>query len=202
MSSNPPAPRRPDQLILEGIVTTRNKDGSVNVSPMGPVVDGEVNALRLRPFSSSTTYQNLKRNRVGVFHVTDDVDLLARAATGTLVTNPEMLDDTADGLVIANACRWYAFEVSLLDDSQARVEIECSVTERGRLRDFLGWNRAMHSVLEAAILATRVGLLPMEEILSQMKPLKAIVDKTGSEKELACFQFLSEYINASADDLN
>lgn len=169
---------------------------------MGPVVDREVTALRLRPFNSSTTYQNLKRNRVGVFHVTDDVDLLARAAIGKLATTPKMLDDPADGLVIANACRWYAFEVTSLDDSQQRVEIECSVTEHGRLRDFLGWNRAMHSVLEAAILATRVGFLPLDEIMFQLEPLKAIVDKTGSEKELACFQFLAEYIKASADDSN
>lgn len=198
MSSNPPAARRPDQLILEGIVTTRNEDGSVNVSPMGPVVDREVTELRLRPFNTSTTYRNLKRTCRGVFHVTDDVDLLVRAATGTLSAHPEILEDVAEGLVIANACRWYAFEVSSLDDSQQRVEIECSVVDRGRLRDFLGWNRAMHSVLEAAILATRVGLLAPQEIQSQLDPLRIIIEKTGSDKEAACFEFLVEHINASS----
>lgn len=197
MCSNPPAARRPNQLILEGIVTTKNDDGSVNVSPMGPVVDRDVTELRLRPFYTSKTYQNLRLHGRGVFHVTDDVDMLVRAATGSLSVVPEMLPDVAQGLVIANACRWYAFEVSSLDDSEQRVEIECSVVERGRLRDFLGWNRAMHSVLEAAILATRVGLLPPEEIQRQLNPLSTIVEKTGSKKEMECFEFLVQTINSS-----
>ena len=48
-------------LILEGIVTTRNADGSINVSPMGPLVDRGLTSFRFRPFQTSHTYQNLKR---------------------------------------------------------------------------------------------------------------------------------------------
>ncbi len=70
-------------MILEGILTTLNADGSLNVSPMGPRVDEELSEILLRPFQTSTTYRNLKRTRQGVFHVTDDVELLAQAALGT-----------------------------------------------------------------------------------------------------------------------
>ena len=62
-------------FILEGIVTTRNEDGTINVAPMGPVVDPaeapRITNLLLRPFQTSTTYANLARTRQGVFHVTD-----------------------------------------------------------------------------------------------------------------------------------
>ena len=54
-------------MILEGIVTTINHDGTTNVSPMGPLVDGpEFDNFTLRPYQTSTTYQNLKRTYQGV----------------------------------------------------------------------------------------------------------------------------------------
>ena len=72
----PDAPALPDGTLLEGIVTTLNDDGTPHIAPMGPIVDGEFNVLLLRPFRTSTTYQNLKRTGQGVLHVTDDVELL------------------------------------------------------------------------------------------------------------------------------
>ena len=65
-------------LILEGLVTTLDDSGGVNVSPMGPIVDPQMQRLLLRPFPTSTTYGNLRRHGEGVFHVTDDVEMLAR----------------------------------------------------------------------------------------------------------------------------
>ena len=197
---NAPAPRRDDELILEGIVTTCNEDGSINVSPMGPVVDRSISRIRLRPFNTSTTYRNLARKRVGVFHVTDDVELLARAATRSLDAPPELLAATATGserfggMVIASSCRWYGFEVIEIDDANERVEIETTVRESGRLRDFFGWNRAMHAVLEAAILATRIDLLGIEEIQKQLKPLATIVEKTASQEERNAFDIIEAII--------
>ena len=61
-------------MILEGLMTTVNADGTVNVSPMGPRVDAGLTTFTLRPFQTSTTYCNLKRTGMGVFHVTDDVE--------------------------------------------------------------------------------------------------------------------------------
>ncbi len=69
-------------MILEGVVTTRDPHGRLNVAPMGPIVDAEMRELRLRPFQTSTTFRNLKTTGCGVFHVTDDVLLIARAAVG------------------------------------------------------------------------------------------------------------------------
>ena len=54
---------------------------------------------------------------------------------------------------------------------------ECQVLQQGQLREFFGFNRAKHAVLEAAILATRTSFIPSGEILSQMKHLKVIVER-------------------------
>lgn len=196
-----PAQRAVDSLILEGIVTTTNPDGSTNISPMGPVVDRSITKIRLRPFNSSTTYKNLKRNGCGVFHVTDDALLLAKAAIGQLQPTPRLVDcEAVDGKILADACRWFALRVDSLDDSSQRVEIECVVVNSDVIRPFFGWNRAMHAVLEAAILATRVQLLPAEEIMASMKPLTTMVEKTAGIAEREAFELLKQYILQHQDD--
>lgn len=191
---NKPASRHADELILEGIVTSRNEGGTANVSPMGPVVDTAITRLRLRPFNTSTTYKNVKRTGKGVFHVTDDVNLLVRSALG-LPFDPDVSPVPAfDGDFLSNACRWYAFEVTSIDDSQERVEIDCSVVKQGRVRDFLGWNRAMHVVLESTILATRVHMIPKETILAQLSQFETTIEKTASDAERMAFRLVQEYV--------
>jgi hypothetical protein len=188
-----------DELILEGIVTTLNADGSPNISPMGPRVDREVTWLVLRPFRTSQTYQNLRRLNEGVFHVTDDVELIARAAIGQLSDVANLLPARGvQGVMLVDACRWFAFRVVELDDTQERTTIHCSVVATGTNRDFFGFNRAKHAVIEAAILATRIGILPAKQINAEMERLAVPVEKTAGEQERRAFKLLREYIARSA----
>lgn len=185
-------------MILEGIVTTINADGTVNISPMGPIVDAALTRLELRPFQTSTTFQNLRRTGQGVFHVTDDVDLLARAAVSRLETPPRMIRSTrVDGWILADACRWHAFEVREIDDSTERARLVAEVVDSGRIRDFFGFNRAKHAVVEAAILATRVHFLPREEIIADFARLNVLVEKTGGDQERRAFDFLDAHIRGA-----
>src|SRR5262245_49615816 len=89
------APSLPDGILVEGIVTTIGDDSAPHIAPMGPIVDADFNSLLLRPFRTSFTYRNLKRTGQGVFHVTDDVELLARAAVGQLDVLPPLRAATA-----------------------------------------------------------------------------------------------------------
>src|SRR5205807_5665458 len=118
-------------------------DGRVNVAPMGPRVDAAMERFLLRPFPTSQTYRNLKVHGEGVLHVTDDVLLLARAALGPVEPAPAMVPAArVRGFVLADACRFYEFEVRAVDTSAARVRIRAHVVHRGRLRDFFGFCRA------------------------------------------------------------
>lgn len=186
-------------MILEGIVTTKNVDGSINVAPMGPIVDASMQTLILRPFQTSTTYANLKRCGQGVLHVTDDVLLLAQAAIGRLVDEPDNFPaEHVDGAVLRSACRWYEFQVTSLDDSEERTHIEARVVHVGHVRDFFGFNRAKHAVIEAAILATRLHLLPRDEVLAEYDRLAVPIEKTAGEAETAAFELLREYVDESS----
>jgi hypothetical protein len=182
-------------MILEGIVTTIGSDGVVNIAPMGPRVEPGMKRLLLRPFKTSRTYQNLKEHGEGVFHATDDVLLLAQAAVGAIEPPPLLIPATQiRGHILQDACRFYEFRVRRLDDSQDRTEIEALVVASGRLRDFFGFNRAKHAVVEAAILATRLHLLPREQIAAEFQRLAVLVEKTGGEQERQAFDFLRQYI--------
>jgi hypothetical protein len=182
-------------MILEGIVTTMSPTGEVNIAPMGPHVEPDMRRLLLRPFHTAQTYQNLRVHPEGVFHVTDDVLLLARTALGRLEPLPPMMPAThVRGFVLRDACRYHEFRVTTLDDREERVRIEAEVVHSGRLRDFFGFNRAKHAVVEAAILATRTDFLPLEEIDAEFRKLGVVVQKTGGPQEHEAFALLSEHL--------
>jgi uncharacterized protein len=182
-------------MILEGIVTTLNADGSPNISPMGPEVDSPLTAFVLKPYKSSRTYQNLKRTAEGVLHVTDDVELIARAAINQFDELPATFPaEAVKGVVLADACRWYAFRVADLDDREDRTRIDCRVVDEGRRRDFFGFNRAKHAVIEAAILATRTSFLPQSDVNQQLARLETLVKKTGGPEERIAFGLLTAYV--------
>jgi hypothetical protein len=185
-------------MILEGIVTTIGADGAINVAPMGPRVDSSMSRLLLRPFRTARTYANLKANGEGVFHVSDDVLLLARAAVGALDPLPPLFPAAyVRGQVLADACRYYEFRVTHCDESADRVAFEADVVHVARLRDFFGFNRAKHAVVEAAILATRMAILGPAEIAREFARLAPLVEKTGGEREHQAFAFLEEYVRQS-----
>ncbi len=188
-----------EELILEGIVTTLNpghEEGAsedVNISPMGPLVSGTMESLVLKPYTSSRTYANLKRHGEGVFHVTDDVELLARATLGRAEASL-LPTRKISGRYIESCCRFYEFRVEELDDSQERTSIRCRIVHTERLHDLLGFNRARNAVLEAAILASRTAFLPHEDILRQLDELQVLVDKTGAEPERNAFRMLRNHV--------
>src|SRR4029078_1650153 len=138
-------------MILEGLVTTLNPDGSPHLAPMGRRVEPDFQRLLLRPFPTSQTYRNLKQHGEGVLHVTDDVLLLARAALGQVQTpaapSPGGAAHTTRvcvlrpagsvrATVLADACRAYEFRVTIWDESGERVGITAAVVYAETLRDF------------------------------------------------------------------
>ncbi len=206
-------PLPPNHRILEGLMVTLSqpRGGSelsgpaklaqfANVAPMGPIVDDEFTSLVFRPFKTSTTYKNLKATGEGVFHVTDDVLTIARGATRKLRPAEFELAPAkhVHGLVLASACRYHEVRVTELDDSEDRTRIVTRIVHTERLRDFFGFNRAKHAVIEAAILASRVHLTCPEAVLTEFDQLQIAVDKTGSAPEHQAMQELRQFIEDHA----
>jgi hypothetical protein len=183
------------RMIIESIVTTMAADGAVNVAPMGVEWDPHAGSDRivLKPFLETATYRNVMATRAAVVNITDDVRVFARAA----ISNPEYETVPAAsvrGVVLAGACAWRELEVHAIDSTPPRSRIEMTVVHRGSRRDFIGFNRAHHAVLEAAIYATRVHMLAADFLESELARLQVIVDKTAGPREFEAMALLSDYI--------
>ena len=178
-------------MIIESIVTTLGPEGTVNFAPMG--VEWGDETLVLKPFLETTTFRNLVATRVAVVNLTDDVLLFARAAISSPVY-PAVPAAVVRGVVLEAATSWREVQVATVDDTPPRSRIEARVVHRGVRREFLGFNRARHAVLEAAILATRTHLLPAEEIRADFARLQVIVDKTSGPREQEAMTLLTEHV--------
>jgi hypothetical protein len=178
-------------MIIETIITTLDADGRVNVAPMG--VEWGEETIVVKPFLETTTFRNLTSTGEAVINLTDDALLFARAAIG----NPEAPTVPAAvvrGAVLDVACSWRELRVRSVDDTPPRSRIVTDVVHRGARREFLGFNRARHAVLEAAILATRTHLIPAAQIEEEFARLQVIVDKTAGAREQEAMALLTDYV--------
>ncbi len=178
-------------MIIESIITSMDRSGAVNFAPMG-VEWGEATIV-LKPFLETTTFRNVSALRSAVVNLTDDAMLIAQGAISS-PTYPSFPATVVQGVVLEAACSWRELEVVSLDDTPPRSRIECRVVHRGFRREFIGFNRARHAVLEAAILATRTHLLPAEQIRSEFEKLQVIVDKTAGPREREAMAMLTAYV--------
>ena len=180
-------------MIIETIVTSIAADGSINVAPMGVEWGDEI--IVLKPFLETTTFRNLRESRAAVVNLTDDVMLFAQGA----ISSPQFPWRPAAvvrGAVLEAACSWREIEVATIDDAPPRSRIEGRVVHTAVTREFLGFNRARHAVLEAAILATRTHLIPAEQIREEYARLQVVVDKTAGPREREAMAFLTDYVQS------
>lgn len=191
-------------MILEGLVTTRSPHGTPHVAGMGPEVDperlrsGDLVELVLKPFATSHTARNLEATPEGVFQTTDDVLLLARTVAG-VGPPPEVVPaESVDGWRLADACMAWEFRIEQADRAAERQRLVARVVRVHRGRPFQGHVRARHAVLEAAILVTRLHMIPAAEIAARFAPLATLVEKTGGPVEHEAFALLSTFVAGRA----
>ena len=180
-------------VIVETIVTTVDDGGVVNCAPMG--VEWGEETLVLKPFVETTTYRNVVATDTAVVNLVDDVRIFAQAA----VANPQYSTVPAvavRGVVLADCCSWREAEVRAINCTPPRSRLEMAVVHHGIRREFIGFNRARHAVLEVAIYATRLHLLPRDFIESELARLQVIVDKTAGAEELEAMALLTEHVRS------
>ena len=181
-------------MILETIVTTIDDAGAVNCAPMG--VEWGEDAIVLKPFLETATYRNVVATRSAVVNLTDDVRVFANAAISN-PAYPTVPAAAVRGVVLADCCTWRELEVRSIDRTPPRSRIETTVVHRGARREFVGFNRACHAVLETAIYATRLHLLSGEFVESELARLQTIVDKTAGPREFEAMAILANYIRSA-----
>lgn len=183
-------------MIIETIVTTTDANGTVNIAPMGIEWTGGDEPPVLKPFLDTATYRNVAETGVAVVNLTDDVRIFARAA----ISNPDypvVSATTVRGVALRDACSWLELTVRSMDSTPPRSRIETTVAHRGVRREFIGFNRARHAVLEAAIYATRLHMLERDFLEAELQRLQVIVDKTAGPAEHEAMELLADHIRSA-----
>ena len=178
-------------MIQETIVTTQNLDGVTHIAPMGVHVVGD--ELLIMPFKPSATLNNLLASKNAVINYTDDVRVFAGCLTGRRdwALSPAK---KIEGFYLDNALSHSEVELVRTEQDQQRPKLFCRTIHMINHAPFQGFNRAQYSVLEAAILVSRLHMLPLDKIDSELEYLHIGLEKTAGERELEAWGWLMESI--------
>lgn len=178
-------------MIQELIVSTQNREGEVHLAPMGIHVHGE--ELIILPFRPSTTLRNLVVTGDAVLNYCDDVRVFAGCLTGRRdwALKPA---EKIPGFVLDCALAHTEVELIRIEEDDTRPRLFCKAVHTVNHAPFKGFNRAQYAVLEAAILISRLNMLPMEKIDNEINYLRIGLEKTAGDRELEAWGWLMEVI--------
>ena len=181
-------------MIRETIVTTVSAAGVVHVAPLGIIQDGE--GWIIAPFRPSTTLDNLRAVPFAVANYTDDVRVFAGSLTG----RRDWPTTACDGVPVprlAGALAHAELAVSSVTEDDQRPRFHCRVARTVSHAPFQGFNRAQAAVVEAAILVSRLNMLPRNKVEADMAYLEIAIAKTAGPREQEAWNWLAEKIRAT-----
>jgi hypothetical protein len=149
----------------------------------------------LAPFRPSTTLDNLRHNGGAVINHTDDVRVFAGCLTGRRDW-PLAPADRIDGRRLAAALSHQELRVERVEEDEQRPRFHCRVVHEAAHGAFTGFNRAQGAVIEAAILVSRLTMLPRDKVEREMAYLEIAVSKTAGPREREAWEWLTARIAA------
>ena len=180
-------------MIHEVIVTTISNEGIVHIAPMGiRFIDKQV---VISPFKPSTTLNNITENNIATINFIDDVRVFAGIVSRhkkdwELSARTDL--EIVPNLTLTNT--FYNVVVNEYQEDDKRPNIICDIKNSEVIKPFLGFNRAQFSVIEAAVLLSRLGMIPMEKIDREIEYLKIGIDKTAGPHELEAWGWIQDKI--------
>ncbi|OAI07808.1 tetrahydromethanopterin synthesis protein [Methylomonas methanica] len=174
-------------MIQETLVTTVNLQGDTHIAPMG--VHVEQDQYIILPFRPSTTLDNLLANKTAVINYCDDVRIFAGCLTGRRDW-PLLPAQQVAGYYLADSLAHTELNLIRIEDDDTRPKLFCRAVHTVNHKPFQGFNRAQYSVLEAAILISRLDRLPWEKIQAELDYLRIGLDKTAGEREREAWDWL------------
>jgi hypothetical protein len=180
-------------MIHEVIVTTISNEGIVHIAPMGiRFIDKQV---IISPFKPSTTLNNIIENNIATINFIDDVRVFAGIVSRhkkdwELSARTDL--EIVPNLTLTNT--FYNVTVNEYQEDDKRPNIICDIKNSKIIKPFLGFNRAQFSVIEAAVLLSRLGMISMEKIDREIEYLKIGIDKTAGPNELEAWGWIQDKI--------
>lgn len=179
-------------MIFETIIISVDQQGVPHVTPFG--VKHEADNIIISPFKPSKTLDNILSTRTATMNLTDDVRVFA----GALTKNDawELLPtDKVTGYRL-HGCLSHV-ELALIDvrEDAQRPQLVMEKLNTEQHKGFSGFNRAQAAVIELAVLASRLHMLPANKVQSELEYLQIAIDKTAGERELEAWLWLKDKVD-------
>lgn len=179
--------------IVETIVTTMSAAGEVHIAPLGLIEDGA--HWIIAPFKPSRTLDNLTSNPFAVASHTDDVRVFAGCLTGRRDW-PVKPAIHGKGAYLESALSHWELAVASVKDDDQRPRFSMRTVHTASHAPWPGFNRAQVSVIELAVLSTRLNMLPPGKLDSELKYLEIAISKTAGPRELEAWGWLMDRVDA------
>ncbi len=187
MSAIPP----PSEIIYETIVISTDAAGMPHIAPFG--IRERDGLVLIAPFRPSRSLDNLLAQKTATLNMTDDVRVFAGALTGRLDW-PLKESNKIKGFYLENALAHRELALVKVEEDEVRPQLLFEVVHETTHASFKGFNRAQAAVVELAVLASRLHMLPREKVESEMRYLQIAIDKTAGAHELEAWGWLMENI--------
>ena len=189
-------------MIHEVIVTTRNMNNKVHIAPMGIKLLNENSEkfAQISPFKPSQTLDNILETDIATINFIDDVKVFAGIVTGK--KKDWKLASSQDKHVphLEHTNTHMNIIVAQVFDDSVRPKIKCKIINEEVHRSFLGFNRAQFSVIELAVLSTRLGMIDDNKVKEELKYLKIGIDKTAGDSEKEAWGWIEDKIKKYFDN--
>ena len=184
-------------MIIESIVSTISEKRNVNFAPFGIIK--EKKKIIISPYIPSTTLQNLKNNKCAVINYIDDANFYVNCITGEKKFKKKRAE-LIDGFYLEDTLSFDEVVVHKIIENQVRPKFICKVVKSVFKKRYDGHNRAKASVIEACILASRIGMLPSKKILDELEYLSIGVKKTAGPNEEKAWKKIKLFILKRLDE--
>lgn len=182
-----------NDVIFETVVTTVSPQGRPHVAPMGVRHAGS--RVVLMPFRPSTTLDNIAATGHAVLNVVTDTRVFAGCVTGRRDW-PVVAAEQVGGVRLACALSHVELRLAERRDDPQRPVLSMERVHERQHAAFPGFNRAQAAVIEAAVLVSRLHLLPAAKIDAEMHYLQIAIEKTAGPAEREAWSWLREAIAA------
>lgn len=185
MSTNNKSPEKINEIIL----ITECEDGSPHIAPFG--IRERDGLILIAPFRPSTSLDNLLSGRRATINTIDDVRVFAGALTGG---RSWLVEDRAGALVLQSTLAYKSLKLEKVEDDIQRPKLYFNVLKEEMLKPFQGYNRAQAAVVELCVLVSRLHMLSIDKITSEIEYLRIAIEKTAGDIELEAWGWLVEAV--------
>lgn len=175
-------------MITETVITTVNKNGEIHFSAVG--VEFFKSRAIFNLYKKSSTFLNLKIKDIGIINIVDKAEYLIKAALSSeKIDVSEIIKNKL--YYLNDCCSYYHFKVLEIKDCGKKYRVEVKILEKKENRKYIGFNRANNLLLEAAVIASRIGITKdKKDLIDFLSINKRVIIKTGNKDTKKTLDFL------------